>query len=78
MFHVKLSRIKKGIGSKVNLLLRKGSRVNLLLPLAGFDTLFETSQEDVGPLLLLVHLGHLFRTPGLQVLSKTSVDCIAS
>ncbi|GJW30185.1 hypothetical protein Tco_0047060 [Tanacetum coccineum] len=31
MLHVKLSRIKKGIGSRVNLLLRKGSRVNLLL-----------------------------------------------
>ncbi|GJT51414.1 hypothetical protein Tco_0977571 [Tanacetum coccineum] len=30
----------------------------------------ETSQEDVGPLLMLVHHGHLFQTPGVQVLQR--------
>ncbi|GJW72720.1 hypothetical protein Tco_0132090 [Tanacetum coccineum] len=52
MLHVKLSRIKKGIGSRVNLLLRRGSRVNLLLPPCWFRHVEISNTLDAHLLIL--------------------------
>ncbi|GJX10049.1 hypothetical protein Tco_0199908 [Tanacetum coccineum] len=48
------------------------------MSIVGLMLVVETSRTMLGPLLCYVPHGHCFKTPGVQVLQRSSVVCIVS